>query len=50
MFKELETKRLILKNIGYDDVDFMYKEFSTDLVNTYLYDAEPVSSIDEAKL
>lgn len=49
MFKELETKRLILKNIGFDDADFMYKEFSTDEVNTYLYDAEPISSPDEAK-
>lgn len=49
MFKSLETETLILKNIGYDDADFMYKEFSTPLVNTYLYDIEPISSPDEAK-
>ncbi len=48
MFRELETERLTLKNIGYEDADFMYKEFSTDAVNTYLYDAEPISSIEEA--
>lgn len=49
MFKELETKRLRLKNIGYEDADFVYKEFSTDEVNNYLYDAEPISSTAEAK-
>ena len=49
MFRELETKRLRLKNIGYDDTEFIYKEFSTDEVNAYLYDAEPFNSPDEAK-
>lgn len=49
MFTELETERLLLKNIGYDDVEFMYKEFSTDEVNAYLYDAEPSSSLDDAR-
>src|SRR5574344_1127900 len=48
MFVELETARLVLKNIDYDDKEFMYKEFSTDEVNEFLFDAEPVSSIDEA--
>lgn len=47
--KELQTKRLKLKNIDYDDADFMYKEFSTAAVNAYLFDAEPLSSFDEAR-
>lgn len=46
---ELETKRLKLKNINHEDDDFMYSEFSNDLINEFLYDAEPISSIEEAK-
>jgi ribosomal-protein-alanine N-acetyltransferase len=49
IFRELETDRLVLKNIGYEDIPFIYKEFSTDEVNMYLFDAEPVNSDEEAK-
>ena len=49
IFKELETERLYLKNIGYDDIPFIFKEFSTDEVNEYLFDAEPVISNEAAK-
>lgn len=49
IFRELETDRLVLKNIGYEDIPFIHKEFSTDGVNQYLYDAEPVGSDEEAK-
>jgi len=49
MFIDLETERLFLKCIGYDDVDFFYKQFSTDEVNRYLYDVEPFDSVEEAK-
>lgn len=48
-YKELQTDRLILKNIGYDDIPFISKQFSSDEVNTYLFDAEPVHSDEEAK-
>lgn len=48
MFIDLETQRLHLKSIDYDDSEFMYKEFSTQAVNTFLFDAEPISSPDEA--
>lgn len=48
MFEPLETKRLLLKNIGFDDAEFLYREFSTDEVNAYLYDSDPISSIEEA--
>lgn len=49
MFIDLETKRIFLKCIGYDDAEFFYKQFSTEEVNRYLYDAEPCGSIEEAK-
>lgn len=49
MFIDLETDRLLLKCIGYEDTDFFYKQFTTDEVNRYLYDAEPFSSVEEAK-
>lgn len=49
MFINLETERLYLKCIGYEDVDFFYKQFSTDEVNRYLFDAEPCSSVEEAR-
>jgi len=45
----IETERLILKNIGYDDVDFIIKEFSNDEVNRYLFDAEPITGENEAR-
>lgn len=48
VFKDLETDRLILKNIGREDREFILKQFSDDAVNRYLFDAEPVSNLDEA--
>lgn len=49
MFKELTTERLLLKNIDYNDVQFMYEQFSNDFVNKYLFDMEPLKSIEEAQ-
>ncbi len=49
IFTNLETERLILKVIDMDDAEFMYKQFSNDDVNRYLFDEEPFTSIDEAK-
>lgn len=49
MFIDLETERLFLKCIGYDDAEFFYKQFSTEEVNQYLFDAEPCSSVEEAQ-
>lgn len=48
MFTELETKRLKLKNIDYDDAHFIVKQFSNEKVNAYLFDADPITSIQEA--
>lgn len=47
-FKELETDRLLLKNISKDDNEFILDQFSDDNVNEYLYDAEPLTNITEA--
>jgi ribosomal-protein-alanine N-acetyltransferase len=48
LFRNLETERLFLKNIGCEDRDFIFKHFSDNEVNKYLFDAEPVTDISEA--
>jgi ribosomal-protein-alanine N-acetyltransferase len=47
-FTELETARMLLKNISVEDRDFIYAQFSDDEVNRYLFDEEPVQTIAEA--
>ena len=47
-FENLETGRLILKNIGNEDRDFIYSMFSNEDVNKYLFDAEPLTDISGA--
>lgn len=47
-FQSVETERLLLKNIGADDRDFILKQFSDDDVNAFLFDAEPMRSVEEA--
>ena len=47
-FTELETERLFLKNISFNDRDFIFAEFSNDKINRYLFDAEPLTDIKEA--
>ena len=47
-FENLSTDRLILKNIGNDDRDFIFSLFSDDDVNKYLFDAEPLTNISGA--
>lgn len=47
-FHEIETERLLLKNISYEDRNFILDHFSNDTINRYLFDAEPLSSLDEA--
>lgn len=49
MFIDLKTERLVLKCIGHEDVEFFYKQFSTDEVNQYLFDVEPCNSLDQAQ-
>lgn len=47
-FNNIETDRLILKNIGIDDRNFIFSQFSDDVVNRYLFDAEPVTDMQGA--
>lgn len=48
LFNNLETERLLLKNINIDDRDFIFSQFSDDVVNKYLFDAEPVTDMQGA--
>lgn len=47
-FEELETKRLMLKNISFEDRTFMFKQFSDEEVTRYLFDEEPMKELSEA--
>ena len=48
-FKELETDRLYLKNLTWDDTAFIFAQFSNDQVNRYLFDAEPLTDLQGAE-
>jgi ribosomal-protein-alanine N-acetyltransferase len=48
MFKNLETKRLLLRGIDHSDRDFILQEFQDDFVNRFLFDAEPMTDISQA--
>jgi len=48
-FPDLETERLLLRNISQEDADFVFKEYSNPLVCEYQVEHEPFQSIDEAK-
>jgi len=48
LFTDLETERLLLKNIGLDDQEFILSQFSNDTINRYLFDAEPMTCLDDA--
>ncbi len=44
----IHTTRLILRDISHTDRDFLFSQFSSDTVNRYLFDAEPLTCVDEA--
>ncbi|WOO37343.1 GNAT family N-acetyltransferase [Anaerocolumna sp. AGMB13020] len=48
MFKNLITDRLLLRNIETEDRDFIFHQFSNDTVNRYLFDAEPLTKLEQA--
>jgi len=48
LFTDLETERLLLKNISLEDREFILSQFSNDTINRYLYDAEPMTRLDDA--
>ncbi len=47
-FHDLKTERLLLKNIDVSDRNFIFSQFSDQVVNRYLFDAEPLSDISGA--
>lgn len=47
-FYEIETERLLLKNISYEDREFIFQQFSNHAINEFLFDAEPLKSLEEA--
>lgn len=49
LFNNIETERLLLKNIGMDDREFILSQFSDDVVNKYLFDAEPLTNMEGAE-
>jgi [ribosomal protein S5]-alanine N-acetyltransferase len=48
LFPDIETERLLLKNISPDDREFIFNQFTNDYINRYLFDAEPVTDINGA--
>lgn len=48
LFRDLETERLVLKNISTEDRDFIFDHFSHPQVTEYLYDEEPLTDISGA--
>ena len=49
LFRPLSTPRLLLKNIGPEDEDFLLRQFSNEEVNRFLFDAEPFSTPADAR-
>lgn len=47
-FPNLETDRLILRNVGNEDIDFIYRLFSNEKVCEFLYDEELFTTRNEA--
>lgn len=48
-FQELETERLLLRELSFEDAPFIFKLFSNEKVCKYLYDEEIYTRIEEAK-
>ena len=47
-YNNIETDKLLLKNIDNGDREFIFSQFSDDDINKYLFDAEPLTDIREA--
>jgi [ribosomal protein S5]-alanine N-acetyltransferase len=48
MFVDLVTERLRLKCVDQSDREFIFEEFQNEFINKYLYDAEPMTEIEQA--
>ena len=49
IFRNLETSRLLLRNISDEDSELVYSLFSNSEVNRYLFDAEPLTDLQGAE-
>lgn len=49
-FQELETRRLKLRNVNREDLDFIFKLFSDEKVCEFLYDEEIFTKKEEREL
>jgi ribosomal-protein-alanine N-acetyltransferase len=49
LWEELQTDRLLLRRISYDDVEFIRKHFGDEEVCKYMVDNEPITTIEEAE-
>jgi ribosomal-protein-alanine N-acetyltransferase len=47
-FPDLETDRLVLRNVGNEDIDFIYRLFGNEKVCEFLYDEELFKSRNDA--
>jgi len=48
LFNNIETERLFLKNIAMDDRNFIFIQFSNEVVTKYLFDNEPLTDMQGA--
>ena len=48
IYTDLQTERLLLRNIDKSDIEFIFYQFSNEVVTKYLYDEEPLTAIDGA--
>lgn len=48
-FPALETERLILRQMTFEDTDFVFQHFSNSAVNQYLMDEAPVTTVAQAR-
>ncbi len=48
MIVNIETERMLLKCVDQSDREFIFEEFQNDFINKYLFDAEPMTNIEQA--
>ena len=49
LWEELQTDRLLLRKIFFEDIDFIFNHFKDEEVCRYMVDNEPISTMDEAE-
>jgi ribosomal-protein-alanine N-acetyltransferase len=48
LLNDIKTERLVLKNMAIDDRNFIFSQFSDDVVTKYLLDREPLTDMEGA--